>query len=230
VSELHILGGPAGADHPHCWRCGHDPAPEAKEPVSLFCQFCNSLQPPVPDYFAFFNLPRNLSVDLEELQRRFYSLSRLLHPDRYTRRPERERTYSLEATAILNDGYRVLRDPVERAEYVLKEAGFDIGEQRSRDVPPELLEEVFELNMAIDELKSGDSSVVPQLEESRRHFQTMLAEIDSELAGRFTEHDRAPGRDAKREVLERIRKILNRRRYIRNLVAQVDQQLTAQGA
>jgi molecular chaperone HscB len=230
VSELHIFGGQAGADHPHCWRCGHDPAPEAKQPVSLFCQFCNSLQPPVPDYFAFFNLPRHLSLDLADLQRRFYAMSRLLHPDRYSRRPERERTYSLEATAILNDGYRVLRDPVERAEYVLKEAGFDIGEQRSRDVPPELLEEVFELNMALDELKSGDASVVPQLAESREHFQQLLAGIDTELAAHFAEHDQASGREAKREVLERIRKILNRRRYIRNLVGQVDQQLTAQGA
>jgi molecular chaperone HscB len=230
VSGLNILGEQAGAEHPHCWRCGHDPAPEHAEPVSLFCQFCNSLQPPVPDYFAFFGLPRRLAVDLAELQRKFYAMSRLLHPDRYTRAPERERRYSLEATAILNDGYRVLRDPVERAEYVLKEAGFDIGEQRSRDVPPELLEEVFEFNMALDELKSGDRSVVPQLMESRESFQRMLAGIDGELAAQFAEHDAAPAGEARRAVLERIRKILNRRRYIRNLVSEVDKQLTAHGA
>jgi molecular chaperone HscB len=230
VSELHILGGQAAAEHPHCWRCGHEPAAEAPEPVSLFCRFCNSLQPPVTDYFAFFELPRNLAVDLSELQRKFYALSRLLHPDRYTRAAERERRYSLEATAILNDGYRVLRDPVERAEYVLRDAGFDIGEQRTRDVPPELLEEVFEFNMALDELKSGDDSVVPQLMESRESFQRMLGDIDKDLAAHFAEHDAAFGRDARRAVLERIRKILNRRRYIRNLVSEVDRQLTAQGA
>lgn len=230
MSELHILGEQTGAAHPHCWRCGHDPAPDSPEPVSLFCQFCNSLQPPVPDYFAFFGLPRNLGLDLADLQRKFYSLSRLLHPDRYTRAPERERRYSLEATAILNDGYRVLRDPVERAEYLLKEAGFDIGEQRSRDVPPELLEEVFELNMALDELKSGDKSVVPQLTAARASFQQMLAAIDAELAAHFAAHDAAAGAEARRAQLERIRKILNRRRYIRNLVSEVDRQLTAQGA
>lgn len=230
MSELHILGDQASAEHPHCWRCGNGPAHEPAEPVSLFCQFCNTLQPPVADYFSFFELPRYLSLDLAELQRKFYALSRLLHPDRYTRALERERRYSLEATAILNDGYRVLRDPVERAEYVLREAGFDIGEQRTRDVPPELLEEVFEFNMALDELKSGDETVVPQLMESRASFVNMLAEIDRELGAHFAEHDGAAGREAKRAVLERIRKILNRRRYIRNLVAEVDRQLTAQGA
>ncbi|MBE7541106.1 MAG: DnaJ domain-containing protein [Bryobacteraceae bacterium] len=230
MNELNILGEPAGGEHHHCWRCGHDPAPQQAEPLSLFCQFCNTLQPPVPDYYAFFNLPRELALDLAELQRKFYALSRLLHPDRYTRAAERERRYSLEATAILNDGYRVLRDPVERAEYVLKEAGFDIGEQRSRDVPPELLEEVFELNMVLDELKSGDNSVVPQLDETRASFQQMLGEIDGELAGQFRRHDDSEAREARRAILEQIRKILNRRRYIRNLVSEVDRQLTAHGA
>lgn len=230
MSAFHITGGQAGAEHPHCWRCGHDPAPEIADPLSLFCQFCNSLQPPVPDYYAFLQLPRRLALDVEELQRKFYAMSRLLHPDRYTRSSERERRYSLEATAILNDGYRVLRDPVERAEYVLKEAGFDIGEQRSRDVPPELLEEVFEFNMALDELKSGDSSVVPQLADSRASFQAMTAAIDQELAAHFTLHDAASSREGRHAVLEQIRKILNRRRYVRNLVNEVDRQLTAHGA
>ncbi len=77
----------------------------------------------------------------------------------------RNGSYSLEATAILNDAYRILRDPIQRAEYVLQGEGFEIGEQRSKDVPPELLEEVFELNMALDELRAGDDEVVPQLED-----------------------------------------------------------------
>ena len=62
-----------------------------------------------------------------------------------------EREYALEVTAILNDAYRTLRDPIARALYLLKLEGFDIGEQSTKDVPPELLEEVFELNMALEE-------------------------------------------------------------------------------
>lgn len=230
MSELRIHGGQAGADHPHCWRCGHDPAPEHAEPVSLFCQFCNTLQPPVPDYYAFYQLPRRLALDEGELQRKFHAMSRLLHPDRYTRSSERERRYSLEATAILNDGYRVLRDPVGRAEYMLKEAGIGTDGQRARGAPPELLEEVFEFNMALDELKSGDASVVPKLAESRASFQAMTAAIDQQLAAHFGMHDAAASREARHAVLEQIRELLDRRRYVRNLVAEVDRQLTAQGA
>lgn len=210
--------------HP-CWRCGHETGQEPESP-SLFCTYCNSLQAPTPDYFRFLGLPRRLQVDLTDLQNRFYNLSRLLHPDRFTRRPETERSYSLEATAILNDGYRILRDPVRRAEYVLKEQGFDIGEQRSRDVPPELLEEVFELNMTLDDLRSGDDDVIPQLRQSREHFADLLRGVDEELEQNFYAHDIAP-EDARRGVLASIRAVLNRRRYVQNLISEVDKELSA---
>src|SRR4051812_25395544 len=91
------------------------------------------------DYFSFFGIPRQLSLDLTDLQSRFYALSQEFHPDRYARSSAAEQQYALDATALLNDGYRVLRDPLKRAEYLLSQEGFDIGEQRSKDVPPELL-------------------------------------------------------------------------------------------
>jgi molecular chaperone HscB len=208
----------------NCWQCG------TPDVASLFCRYCNSLQAPIPNYFEFFGLDCHLSLNPDHLQKQFYSLSRLLHPDRYTRRSEQEKHYSLQASSILNDAYRVLRDPIRRSEYVLKEAGFELGEQRSKDVPPELLEEVFELNMALDELRMGDTEVLPQLDEMRRHFMDLQAEIDAELEIQFLRHDSQAGDAARREVLAGIRSILNRRRYIHNLVDEVDKQLTSRNA
>jgi len=210
--------------HVHdCWHCG------AKDAASLFCRYCNTIQPPTPDYYEFFDLPRRLALDPEELKNRFYTLSRLLHPDRYTRRSEQEQRFSLEASSILNDAYRVLKDPIQRAEYVLRQEGYPVGDQRNRDVPPELLEEVFELNMALDELRGGDLDVLPQLEQMRRKFLDMLSAIDRDLEALFRRHDDAQG-DERRQVLAEIRSTLNRRRYISNLVQEVDKQLTARNA
>ncbi len=206
-----------------CWHCG------AKDAASLFCRYCNTIQAPTPDYYEFFDLPRCLALDSEDLKNRFYTLSRLLHPDRYTRRSEQERRFSLEASSILNDAYRVLRDPIQRAEYVLRQEGFPVGDQRNKDVPPELLEEVFELNMALDELRGGDLEVLPQLDAMRRRFQEMLAEIDTGLQALFARHDAAPAEERK-EVLAAIRSTLNRRRYISNLIQEVDRQLAARNA
>lgn len=173
------------------------------------------------DYFQFFGLAPKLHLDTGELQKRFYELSKLLHPDRYQRKSAAEQQYSQDATALLNDAYRVLRDPLQRAEYVLKQAGFEIGEQRSKDVPPELLEEVFELNMALEEMRDGDASARPQLEQARDKFHAMRDEIDARLKTLFVMYDAAP----ERETLGEIRSALNRRRYIRNLVNDVEKEL-----
>jgi len=198
-----------------CWHCGH------QEGHSLFCTSCHALQEPVSDYYDLLGLPRKLNLSVDELQQRFYEMSRYLHPDLFTRKAERERQYAMEASSILNDAYRTLRDPVKRANYVLKRAGFDIGEQRSKDVPPELLEEVFELNMALEEMRGGDDSARPQLEAARQNFTAMLAETDGQLQAQFEKYDATEDR----EMLAQMRATLNRRKYIQNLVSEVEKTL-----
>ena len=173
------------------------------------------------NYFDFFSVEQKLDLDLKDLERRFYALSRQYHPDRFTLKSAEEQQMALDATAILNDGYRTLRDPLARAEYLLKENGFDIGEQGSKNVPPELLEEVFELNMALEELRGGDESARAGLEEARDKFVAVRAQIDSGLQAKFAEYDAS--RD--RNVLAEIRGMLNRRRYVRNLVNEVGKDL-----
>ena len=109
-----------------------------------------------------------------------------------------------------------------RAEYLLKENGFDIGDPGTKNVPPELLEEVFELNMALEELRGGDDAARPALVAARDQFVAMREQADSQLKEKFGEYDRT--RD--RNMLGEIRGILNRRRYIRNLVNEVEKELS----
>lgn len=168
------------------------------------------------NYYEAFGLEPHLLLDTEDLQQRFYRLSREFHPDRFTRRPIEEQQLALDRTSILNDGLRTLKDPVRRAEYILKNNGFDIGEQRTKDVPPELLEEVFELNMALEESDQGE------LASFQSRFAAMLTGIDVELQQRFAAYDSTKSRDE----LAALRAILNRRRYIENLVQKIDNALT----
>jgi molecular chaperone HscB len=198
-----------------CWNCSQS------IDTSLFCPNCKSLQPPPSDYYTLLGLDRKLKLNAAELQQRFYELSRQLHPDRFMRKPEAERQHSLDASSILNDAYRALKDPVKRAQYVLNQEGLEIGEQRSKDVPPELLEEVFELNMALEEIRSGDDSARPQLESAKSNFTNMLGEADHQLETQFASYDESPNR----ETLTKIRGTLNRRKYIQNLLDEVHEQL-----
>jgi molecular chaperone HscB len=175
----------------------------------------------VTDYFELFGIPRSLNLSVDMLQQRYYELSRELHPDRFMRKPEAERQRALDLSSTLNDAYRTLKDPLKRAHYVLSLEGFDVGEQRSKDVPPELLEEVFELNMALEEMRGGDESARPQLESAQTNFTRLLSDVDRQLEGSFAKYDQSPSRD----TLSEIRGVLNRRKYIQNLVDEVRKSL-----
>ena len=134
---------------------------------------------PPSDYFEILGLTEKLRLDAKDLQARFYNYSRQYHPDRFARAPAEQQAHALEASSILNDAFRTLRDPVTRAEYVMRRHGLDIGEQRTKDVPPELLEEVFELNMALEELKAGDQDARRPVTEALDKFSAMRAALRS---------------------------------------------------
>ena len=170
------------------------------------------------DYFELFGIPRTLNLSQDTLQTRYYELSRELHPDRFMRKPEAERQRALDLSSTLNDAYRTLKDPVKRAQYLLAQEGFEIAEQRSKDVPPELLEEVFELNMALEEMRGGDDSARPQLEAAGKNFGAMLDDAGEQLQRLFEQYDSTHSHD----TLAQIRGVLNRRKYIQNLVSEVD--------
>jgi molecular chaperone HscB len=147
-----------------------------------------------------------LRLDPDDLRQRFYARSRLLHPDRFVRATAAEQAAALDASSVLNDAYRTLRDPVERAEHVLHEKGLDA---KSNTAPPDLLEEVFELNEALEE------SDQEQLDAARARFEKLRDELDAGLDDHFARWD-ASGDNA---ALEAIRAQLNRRRYLTNLIA-----------
>lgn len=168
-------------------------------------------------YYEALGLEPRLSLDLEDLKRRFYERSRQWHPDRFSRAAPEERQRAEEMTATLNDAFRTLRTPVTRAEYFLEESGIPIP----KDAPPELLEEVFEFNMALEELRGGDASARDGLIAAEARFNGMLREIDAGLAEKFGRYDAS----ADRAVLDEIRGALSRRRYIANLVRDAGKEL-----
>jgi molecular chaperone HscB len=216
-----------------CWNCGADAG------NAHFCSACGRVQPLISgvSYFAFLGLPEKLLVDDDALEQRFHSLSWKLHPDNFVRAGERERDLSLERSSVLNDAYRTLQDPIARVEYLLGRAGLRKEGTSRQTAPSELLEEVFELNESLDELREarqagGDTSVLLQrLTQAERDFTAQLAGSDEVLRGIFREWDAAldaGASEAERLVLmSRMNETLNRRSYLRNLVAGVTQELAA---
>ena len=215
----------------NCWSCN---APVA---AAHFCASCGKIQPlpPGTDYFGFFGWPQKLTIDPAVLEDQFHKLSWKLHPDNFVRASEEERNLSLDRSSQLNDAYRTLRDPIARIEYLLLRLGLRKEGTTKQQAPPELLEEVFELNESLDELREARSeggdieSLRKRLIEAQNSFKEKLSEVDEELADVAREWDAAldaTANEATRSgLLARMNEVLNRRSYIRNLVASVQKEL-----
>ena len=189
-----------------------------------------------------FGLERAFQVDLPALEHEFHRLSRKVHPDRFARAGELEREWSLADTALLNDAYRTLKEPLNRTEYLLKLEGAEIGEEHAgkdrkdqKDpsrVPTDLLEEVFELNMQLEEMRmarklgESDPDLQASLEQAKRRFDGMLVEVDQSLRGQWQVWDQgdAAARHAAQKTMVAL---LDRRRYLNNLVRDVTESLGA---
>ena len=238
-----VVAGPVSADAvASCWSCGSMRA-------ALFCGSCGKVQPPKPaDYFNFFGFPRKLNLDTAALEKEFYALSRKLHPDVFghAHANDEERAWSLEQSSMLNDAYRTLKDPIRRTEYLLRLEGIELeeqskqatekarasGELKKQVVPPDLLEEVFELNMQLEELRSqkkmgqDDPALIGEIGEARRSLEEKHDALLSELKNEWNHWDRSMDdgtKDSRQKVLNNMVDVLNRRNYIRNLVRDVNE-------
>jgi molecular chaperone HscB len=197
------------------------------------------------NYFTQFGLPRHLHIDAAALEKAFYAQSRKLHPDRFASRPQAEQQAALAASSRLNDAYRTLKDPIARTEYLLSLEGIQLEEQsraatdaaraagteKKQVAPPDLLEEAFELNMQLEEMRMArkmgedDPGTRADLEAARTKFTAMLSDAQTQLETLWSQWDAAAAASdtaAKDAAKQAMVALLNRRSYIRNLVRDVN--------
>jgi molecular chaperone HscB len=216
-----------------CWSCGQEVA--EGQP---FCSSCGKIQPPRPaDYFAMFGLPPKLDLDVQALEKQFYRYSRKLHPDVHARASQQEQEWSLAQASLLNDAYRTLKNPLDRTKYLLRLEGVQFEEDRGANpskVPADLLEEVFELNMQLEELRQNqkmgedDLQLRHDLEAAKTQFAAQLSTLDEQVRSRWSAWDAAweQNDEAKKAAAkEAMTALLQRRSYLQNLVRDVDQTL-----
>jgi molecular chaperone HscB len=243
-----ITAKPAPEETQSCWSCGTMRA-------AHFCEACGKVQPPAPvDYFTFFGLPRKLSLDVSILEKDFYELSRKLHPDLNARAGGQEQEWSLQQSSLLNDAHRTLKDPIKRTQYLLQLEGVELeeqsktateharstGELKKQIVPPDLLEEVFDLNMQLEELRmqkkmgEDDPALVEEIGRQKLELEEKQEALLRELQGHWKmwdgliqrEQNGQPVSDVERkQERDRMVDLLNRRNYIRNLVRDVNEVL-----
>ncbi len=114
------------------------------------------------DPFATLGIPRSFDLDLTVVEKTHRELSRALHPDRFVGAGASERRAALAKAVEVNEAWRVVRDPVRRAEALLKLSGVPVGENHEPKVDPAFLMDMLEQREALAEAKQARDLVAVQ--------------------------------------------------------------------
>jgi molecular chaperone HscB len=175
------------------------------------------------NFFEVFELPRRLAIDGDELQRRFYALARRTHPDFHQAVPPAERAGVEERAALVNAAYRTLRDPIARADYLVRlEEGrvTKEGSEARPKAPPALLAEMFEIQEALADAKAGpldDGTRATLVEKRDRLFERYAAE-ETRLRGPLAERWDGASEAERPAALSALKEALAVRAYLRTVI------------
>jgi molecular chaperone HscB len=171
-----------------------------------------------------FGLPRKLGVDGEALRRRFYELSRQHHPDFHQGVDAERQAEVLSQSALVNRAYRTLREPLARVEYLIAlEEGREVreGATDKPKAPRELLEEMMEVQEALEEAKAEglDGAAGTRLREERRRLEERYGAEAEAVVGQLAAWDRLVDEAGdRRPLLEWFRQRLATRAYLRTVI------------
>ncbi|XP_060105177.1 iron-sulfur cluster co-chaperone protein HscB [Heteronotia binoei] len=190
-----------------CWSCGRPFPPLSAAAPPRFCPACQALQPPdaAADLFRLLGCPRTFRLDEAELQQRFRSLQRRLHPDLFSRRPQTEQGFSEQHSALVNTAYSTLRTPLSRGLYQLELNGVELEKGTDCEADPEFLSEIMEINEKLTETNNEDAT-----EEMESYIAAKQEELAKDVGQAFDQDD-----------FQKAKKILAKMKYFANLEEKV---------
>jgi molecular chaperone HscB len=162
------------------------------------------------DPFATLGIEPAYTVDLASLEKRHRELSRALHPDRYASASPSERRTALSRAADVNEAWRIVRDPVRRAEAILSMRGVPVGQDKEPKPDPELLMEMMEARETLAEARDD---------------QTKLDAIVKSMRGRFEQVERELARALAEERNDDALAKLGELRFVRRLLLEAEDAL-----
>ena len=154
------------------------------------------------NHFELFGLSPAFGLENEALERSYREIQARVHPDRFAHAGDAERRASLQWTTRVNEAYRSLKDPVQRAKHILELHGVDVAFETNTAMPPEFLMQQMELREALEEAK--DASRLDALRSELRRSRSSLEAAIRDAIDRRKDYAGAAGLVRKLQFLDRL--------------------------
>ncbi|KAH0956569.1 hypothetical protein HN011_003821 [Eciton burchellii] len=165
---------------PKCWNCDYMCKSE------LFCDKCKVLQelPQNLTYFDIIGIKKDYNVTNEEIQKKYKELQKMLHPDKFSNKSEKERQISENLSSLINKAYSTLMHPLKRGLYMLQLEGISIPEGTT-NLNPDFLMEIMERNEEIENAMGDKDKILKLTKKSKE----LLDILSKQVAEAFSKED-----------------------------------------
>lgn len=135
------------------------------------------------DYFSLFGLNKTFELDLHTLEQAYKQLLSLCHPDKYAGKSDFEQKQALMMASNINEAYRVLEHPLNRAAYLLQLAGIEAESEQQTHFPTEFLMQQMQWREDIDEAKQNDDheQLLKITQEIQSDFDLLIVKINQAI-------------------------------------------------
>jgi molecular chaperone HscB len=171
------------------------------------------LTPFARNHFDLLGLPVAYRIDAPDLERRYRDVQTRVHPDRHAAGSDADRRLAMQWATRANEAYRTLRDPVDRARYVLQLKGYDTGEESNTAMPADFLMQQMEWRETVSDARATRNMAT---------LERLREELEAERQDMLAQLERAIDRDANFDAgCSLVRKL----RFLEKLEAEIDEAL-----
>jgi molecular chaperone HscB len=135
------------------------------------------------NYFALFNLPEQFAIELDLLESNYRAIQSASHPDRFVTCTSAEKLQSMQTATLANEAYLTLKNPANRAKYILAQQGIDAIDEKNTQMPADFLMRQMEWREAMEDAKAAKN--IGDLEQLLAEMQTDAKNLQAELAQLF---------------------------------------------
>ena len=155
---------------------------------------------PIHNYFQLFALEPAFNIDLNALESNFRAIQSASHPDRFVTCTSAEKLQSMQTATLANEAYLTLKNPANRAKYLLALQGIDAIDEKNTQMPADFLMQQMEWREAMEDAKAAKN--IGGLEQLLAEMQTDAKSLQANLTNLIdTQKDYKAATDATRKLI-----------------------------
>ena len=129
------------------------------------------------DYFKIFGLPSHYALDVASLEQNYRRLSTQYHPDKTAHLSAFEQKQAVMLFATVNDAYRVLKSPLDRAAYLLKQQNIHADAPEHTQFAPEFLMQQMQWREDLEDAQGNETALLNLQSDIEQTYQALQQDL-----------------------------------------------------